>query len=207
MNSPNDTGDLARRNRKTALMVFGLIALMVLLVANSVTLYRIYCQITGQGGTATQAAASTEIIDREITVRFNADVNKNLNWSFKAEQQEVKVKVGQEALVSFRATNRSSKPIAGTAMYNITPDTVGKYFNKTQCFCFNYQLIQPGRSVNFPVVFYIDPKIMKDREADGLKTITLSYTFFKADSPELEQAMQDFTAEPKSANKAIPINN
>ena len=201
--SPN----IQDKNRKTVLMVCVLIVGMLGLTAASVKLYRIYCQVTGQGGQAELAEKATgEIIDREITVRFNSDVNPNLPWEFKPDVPSVKVKVGQEMLVSFTARNLSREPIAGTAMYNLTPGTVGLYFNKTQCFCFNYQLIAPGQTVHFPVVFYIDPKIMKDREQDDVKTVTLSYTFFKADSPELEQALEAFYNEPKSVNKAIPIN-
>ena len=203
MNQPDD---LNARNRRTVLFVAGIIASMVILTCFSVKLYNLYCRITGQGGQAVVAEGSNQIIDREITVRFNTDVNPNLPWKFKADQQSVKVKVGQEMLVSFTATNTSSKAVAGTAMYSVTPENVGKYLSKTQCFCFNYQLIAPGRSAHFPVVFYIDPKIMKDREADGIKTMTLSYTFFKADSPELEQALETFYNGDKSANKAVPIN-
>ncbi|PZP56110.1 MAG: cytochrome c oxidase assembly protein [Micavibrio aeruginosavorus] len=199
--------ELQDKNRRTGLAVLALILGMLILSYASVPLYRLFCQVTGFGGKAEKVeAANGEIFDREITVRFNSDVNPNLPWDFKPDTPEVKVKVGQEMLISFTATNLSREAAAGTAMYNVTPGAAGKYFNKTQCFCFNYQLIAPGRTVHFPVVFYIDPKIMKDRENDGLKTITLSYTFFKADSPELEQALEAFYNDPKSANKAIPVN-
>ncbi len=199
--------ELQDKNRRTGLAVLAIILGMLALSYASVPLYRLFCQVTGFGGKADQvSAASGEIFDREITIRFNSDVNSNLPWDFKPDTPEVKVKVGQEMLISFTATNLSREAVAGTAMYNVTPGAAGKYFNKTQCFCFNYQLIAPGKTVHFPVVFYIDPKIMKDRENDGLKTITLSYTFFKADSPELEQALEAFYNDPKSANKAIPVN-
>lgn len=199
--------ELQDKNRRTGLAVLAIILGMLALSYASVPLYRLFCQITGFGGKADQvSAASGEIFDREMTIRFNSDVNANLPWDFKPDKPEVKVKVGQEMLISFTATNLSREAVAGTAMYNVTPGAAGKYFNKTQCFCFNYQLIAPGKTVHFPVVFYIDPKIMKDRENDGLKTITLSYTFFKADSPELEQALEAFYNDPKSANKAIPVN-
>ena len=118
----------------------------------------------------------------------------------------VKVKVGQEAIISFEARNNSNKPVAGTAIYDINPGPVGIYFNKTQCFCFNYQMIAPGKTAQFPVVFYIDPKFAADRELDSVKTITLSYTFFRADSKELEAALSAFSEDGKSANKAVPMN-
>ncbi len=200
--------DLNRRNRRTVLVILCVIAGMGALSYESVRLYRLFCKITGSGGQATLAEApSGEVFDREITVRFNSDVNPNLPWEFKPDVPFVKVKVGQEVLVSFTAINKSNQPVAGTAVYNVAPDTAGIYMNKTQCFCFNYQLIAPGKTAHFPVVFYIDPKIMKDKEQKGLKTMTLSYTFFKADSPELEQALEAFYNDPKSANKALPINN
>ena len=201
------TPNLQNRNKRTFLVLLGVILGMGVLSYASVPLYKKFCQVTGLGGQAKIAPASEKIVDREMTVRFNADVNPNLDWSFKPDQSSVNVKVGQEALISFTATNKSDKPIAGTAMYNITPDAVGRFFNKTQCFCFNYQLIAPGKTVHFPVVFYIDPKIMDSREADGVKTVTLSYTFFKADSPELEQALEAFYNSPQSASEAIPIKN
>ncbi len=200
--------DLNKQNRRIGLTLLGVIAGMAMLTYASVPLYRAFCQVTGLGGRATKAEAPVgPVSDREITVRFNADVNPNLPWEFKPDVPSVKVKVGQEMLVSFTAKNVSNRPIAGTAMYNITPDSVGRYLDKTQCFCFNYQLIAPGKTVHFPVVFYIDPKILADKEQDEIKTMTLSYTFFKADSPELEQALQTFYNDPKSANKAVPINN
>ncbi len=199
--------ELQDKNRRTGLAVLAIILGMLALSYASVPLYRLFCQVTGFGGKAEQVSATSgEIFDREMTIRFNSDVNSNLPWDFKPDTPEVKVKVGQEMLISFTARNLSREAVAGTAMYNVTPGAAGKYFNKTQCFCFNYQLIAPGKTVHFPVVFYIDPKIMKDRENDGLKTITLSYTFFKADSPELEQALEAFYNDPKSANKAIPVN-
>lgn len=198
--------DLHKKNMRTGLIVLAVILGMGVMSFASVPLYRKFCQITGLGGQAQQVEGPTgEILDREITVRFNTDVNQNLPWEFKADQSAVKVKVGQEMLISFTATNLSKEPVAGTAMYNVTPDAAGKYFDKTQCFCFNYQMIAPGKTAHFPVVFFISPKIMKDRGADDVKTITLSYTFFKADSPELEQALEAFYNDPKSANKAVPI--
>lgn len=198
--------DLQARNRRTILMVIGIIACMFLLTYKSVEFYRLFCQITGFGGKAQESSApSGPILDREITVRFNSDVNPNLPWEFKPDASSVKVKLGQEMLISFTAKNVSNRPIAGTAIYNIAPDKVGRFFNKTQCFCFNYQLIAPGETAHFPVVFYIDPAMDKDRALDDIKTVTLSYTFFKADSPELEDALEAFYNDPKSATKAVPI--
>ena len=158
------------RNKRTGLILLALVAGMVFLTYKSADFYKLFCKVTGSGGQATKAEApSGKVYDREITVRFNSDVNPDLAWDFKPDTPSVKVKIGQEVLVSFTAKNLSNVPIAGTAIYSIAPDDVGVYFNKTQCFCFNYQLIAPGKTAHFPVVFYIDPKILKDRTQDGLK--------------------------------------
>ena len=197
--------ELVRKNRRLGLILIAVMIGMVGLTYYSVKLYALFCQVTGFGGKATMsAAASGEIIDRDIHVRFNTDVSPGLDWTFKADQPSVTVKVGQEALISFPATNNSSKPVAGTALFNVLPEAAGKYFEKTQCFCFDYQMIAPGESAHFPVVFYIDPAFAADREADSIKSLTLSYTFFRADSPELDRALEAFYNDGKSANKAVP---
>ncbi len=202
--SPRDE-ELVRKNRRLGLILISIIIGMVGLTYYSVKLYALFCQVTGLGGKATMsAAASGEIIDRDMLVKFNTDVAPGLDWTFKADQPSVTVKIGQEALVSFTARNTSNKPVAGTALFNVLPETAGKYFEKTQCFCFDYQIIAPGESAHFPVVFYIDPALAKDKEADSIKSVTLSYTFFKADSPELERALEAFYNDGKSANKAVP---
>ncbi len=199
--------ELVKKNQRTGLIVLGIVIGMIGLSFASVPLYRLFCQITGFGGVAQkEAGPSGKVLDREITVRFNTDVNPNLPWEFRAETPTVTLKIGQEALVSYTARNQSSEPVAGTAIFNVTPLSAGKYFHKTQCFCFNYQMIGPGQEAHFPVVFYIDPAIADNPELDDLKTITLSYTFFKADSPELENALEDFYKSPNSGTKSIPIN-
>src|SRR5205814_591419 len=113
-------------------------------------------------------------------------------WTFKPDIRRVKVKVGQEALISYSAENKSNLPVSGEAVHNVTPPLAGKYFNKTQCFCFGEQIVNPGQKVHMPVTFFIDPKIMDDHELRDLKTITLSYTFYRHDSPELQKAIEKF---------------
>jgi cytochrome c oxidase assembly protein subunit 11 len=196
--------DLIHRNRRLGLTVVAVVCGMLVLSFLSVPLYTLFCRVTGFGGQAVLAAApSGEIIDRDVTVRFNTDVSPGLDWTFKPDQHDVTLKVGQEVLVSFTATNNFPKPLAGTALFNVLPEAAGKYFHKTQCFCFDYQMIAPGQSAHFPVAFYIDPAIARDRELDGVKTMTLSYTFFEADSPELERALEAFYNDGKSANKSV----
>lgn len=198
--------DLIRKNQRLGLTVLVVVVAMVGMSFASVPLYNLFCRVTGLGGKSFQAAApSGEILDREVTVRFNTDVSPGLDWTFKPDQPSVRLKIGQEALISFTASNTSSAPLAGTALYNVTPDAAGQYFHKTQCFCFDYQMIAPGQSAHFPVVFYIDPSIAQDPLLNDVKTITLSYTFFQADSKELESALEAFYKDGKSANKAVSM--
>jgi cytochrome c oxidase assembly protein subunit 11 len=199
--------DLVKKNQRMGFIVIGIVVSMIALSFAAVPLYRLYCQMIGFGGVAQkESAPSGKILDREIIVRFNTDTNVNLPWEFKADVPAVTVKIGQEVLVSFTAQNQGNLPVAGTALYNVTPLSAGKYFHKTQCFCFNYQMIGAGKDAHFPVVFYIDPAIVTEPELDDLRTVTLSYTFFKADSPELENALEDFYKSPNSGTKSIPIN-
>ncbi len=197
--------ELTRKNQRLGLAVVAVVIGMIGLTYYSVQLYELFCRVTGFGGKATMGQAATgEILEREILVKFNTDISPGLDWSFTADQPSVKVRLGQEALISFTATNNSSKPVAGTALFNVLPASGARYFQKTQCFCFDYQMIAPGEQAHFPVVFYIDPEMDRNREADSIKSMTLSYTFFKADSPELERALEAFYNDGKSANKAVP---
>lgn len=198
---------VSRKNRRVAVFILAIVLGMLGMSYAAVPLYRLFCQVTGFGGQAFQSARPTgPILDRSITVKFNTDVSPNLPWDFKPEQGPVTLKIGQEALVSFIARNLGNRPVAGTALYNVTPEAAGKYFHKTQCFCFNYQLIAPQQTAHFPVVFYIDPEIANDAQLSDLKSITLSYSFFEADSPELENALEDFYNGQKSGTTSVKIN-
>lgn len=153
---------------------------MLALAYASVPLYRLFCQKTGYGGT-TQVAKAPSITpgSREITVRFNADVHRDLPWRFRPLQTEIKVKVGENALAFYESQNGSDQPIWGMATYNVTPDKAGIYFNKVSCFCFEEQVLSPQQRVEMPVQFFIDPEFEKDPDLKDVHTITLSYTFFK----------------------------
>ena len=151
------------------------------LVYASVPLYRLFCQVTGFGGTTRIAEAPPGVVGEAIVnVRFNADVNRNLPWTFRPAQREISIRVGEEALVYYVARNDAEVPITGTSTYNVTPPNAGRYFNKIECFCFTEQRLLPGESVNMAVSFFIDPEIVDDPDHGDLKTITLSYTFFRA---------------------------
>ncbi len=168
---------------------------MIGLAFASVPLYDAFCRVTGFGGTtqvSKAAPAEDEILDRKITVRFNTDTNRNLNWRFQPEIRKIDVNVGQQGLITFKAKNLERNPVAGTAVYNVTPQKAGKYFQKTQCFCFDRQILKPNEEMDMPVVFYIDPSIADDENMDDVKSITLSYSFFKSDSSELDSALEEF---------------
>ncbi len=181
------------KNTKTISFVFLIVAAMIGLAFASVPLYRLFCQMTGFGGTPQTAEALPDtVIDRDITVKFNANTARTINWNFKPEKHQETVKLGQQGLIAFVAKNRASTPTAGSALYNVTPNKAGQYFHKIQCFCFTDQILQPGEEMHMPVIFYIDPAMNDDPNMDDVKTITLSYTFYPAQSEELDRATEAF---------------
>jgi cytochrome c oxidase assembly protein subunit 11 len=160
------------------------IAGMGVLVSYSVTLYRLFCEATGYGGTTRRIVADTvQESTRTITVSFDAQVGSGLPWQFRPLQGQVMVHLGEEKLVFFYAKNLSNQPLIAHATFNVTPDKAGPYFNKIQCFCFSDERLAPGEDVKMPVDFYVDPALAKDANASDLTNITLSYTFFPAAQP------------------------
>jgi len=173
---------LRRRNGVTVLASLMVIAAMGSLVYYSVPLYRLFCQVTGFGGTTQEAAVAPGAVgERTITIQFNADVSAKLPWTFRPAQREIKVRVGEEALAFFVATNRGEAPVTGSAIFNVTPHKAGPYFNKIACFCFTEQRLAAGETAEMPVSFFVDPAILDDRNLDDVGTITLSYIFYRAD--------------------------
>ena len=165
---------------RTVLLTIGILTIMICLVAFSVPIYNLFCKVTGYGGTTSYSSEiSIKIIDRDVKLQFNADVNDSLDWSFKAPKNIDQFKVGENMKVEYTATNNSTKENIGTATFNVLPEKVGPYFIKTQCFCFEKQILKPNETVKMPVVFYIDPAIAEDPTMENIETITLSYTFFK----------------------------
>jgi cytochrome c oxidase assembly protein subunit 11 len=166
---------------------FAVVIGMVGMSYAAVPLYYMFCRATGYGGTPSRADAAPGIVGtRVIAVRFDTNVDPALPWSFEAEQRSVKVKIGEDRLVYFRAVNHSDKPIVGHAAFNVAPDNAARYFNKIQCFCFTEQRLEPGESVEMPVSFFISPAILKDRGDDTVSEITLSYTFYPATNQKTE---------------------
>lgn len=185
--------DRNKQNLKTFGILMGLVVLMVGMAFASVPLYNLFCKFTGYGGTTGESVnLPGTVLDREVTVRFNTDTARNMPWIFKAEQDAITVKLGQGALISFYAENMSNHDVVGTAIYNVTPNKIGKYFKKIQCFCFDRQVLKAGESVHMPVYFYVDPALNEDDFAREVKTITLSYSFFEADSDDLDAALTQF---------------
>lgn len=172
-------------NRVTASALVVVVAAMGGLAWASVPLYQWFCQVTGYGGT-TQAATAlpTEILDREMTVRFNADTARGLPWTFKPVQRQITLRVGDTGLAFYRAVNHGDRPVTGTATFNVTPAKAGIYFDKIDCFCFTEQTLEPGQEADLAVSFFIDPDISADPNLDEVRTITLSYTFFETDDAE-----------------------
>ncbi len=172
---------LVKRKRRTVLAAAGAIAGMLALVSYSPTLYRLFCEVTGYNGTTQRsAAAPAAAATRVITIRFTAETQASLPWFFAPAEREIKVKVGEQRLAFYVAENRSDETITGMAIFNVTPLKAGQYFDKIACFCFDEQTLAPHQRADMPVSFFVDPKILTDRNLDDVNTITLSYTFTRA---------------------------
>jgi cytochrome c oxidase assembly protein subunit 11 len=170
-------------NKKTAVKLSLIVLAMIALVAASPTLYRTFCSLTGFGGTPLRAASAPGAVAGQVEVRFDANTHPGLPWHFEPEQNVVRVQPGAQTKIFYRAKNFSSRTITGQAAFNVTPDQVGKYFNKIQCFCFTEQTLKPGENVDMPVLFFVDPAMMKDPDTKNVHEITLSYTFYPVETP------------------------
>ena len=169
----------ANRDNSVAAVCVALVLAMGAMAYAAVPLYKLFCQATGQGGTPRKAdQASTSVLDRMITVRFDANVTPGMPWTFEPVQRQVELKIGENVLAFFKATNTSDRAIKGTAAFNVSPDAAGAFFNKIECFCFKEQTLQPGETVEMPVSFFVDPALATDRDANWIQEITLSYTFY-----------------------------
>lgn len=185
--SPETLSEPARRNRRSGLIASGVVltvAVMLGLSFAAVPLYRLFCAETGFAGTpliATAAPASRG--KRDIIVRFDTNVGRGLAWSFVPDVAQITLRTGQTATVFFKVTNHTDHATAGQAMYNVSPDVAGGYFDKISCFCFSTQRLGPHETADMPVVFFLDPALEKDRTMAGIETVTLSYTFYPAALP------------------------
>lgn len=177
---------LQRKNQSLLISLIGVVVGMVFLSYASVPLYKMFCQITGFGGTIRERAVTTlpdKILAREVTVTFNTDVSPELPWEFKSLSKKISLRLGERKLIFFEAKNLSNEPVTGVSTYNVTPDKLGPYIDKIKCFCFEKQTLKPGETMKFPVSFFIDPEMANHRDLDDISTMTLSYTFFRATQP------------------------
>jgi cytochrome c oxidase assembly protein subunit 11 len=186
-----------RRDVLVAATCGAIVALMIGAAYASVPFYSWFCRTTGFGGT-TQVAerAPDQILGRTLAIRFDSNVAPGLPWQFVPEQNEIKVRLGEVATVHYKVINQAARAITAQASYNVSPPTVGGYFNKINCFCFTQQTLKPGETREMTVVFYVDPSLVKDRDQDDLNTITLSYTFYRL--PDAERPVAEVPGKPSS---------
>lgn len=172
--------DVRKRATRTALICVVVVVGMTGAAFAAVPLYDLFCRVTGFGGTPQRAeAGAMKVLDRKMKVRFDGNV-RDLPFDFRPEQVSQTVKIGETTLAFFEATNTSAAPITGTATFNVVPESAGPHFRKLECFCFQEQTIKPGETIQFPVVYYVDPELVDDPDAKRIEEITLSYTFFPA---------------------------
>ena len=173
-----------RRDGAIALALVGLVAAMTGLAFAAVPLYRMFCQATGYGGVPQRAErAPDQILDQTIRIRFDANVDPALPWTFVPVKRLIDIKIGETTLAYFKATNNSNVPLSGTAVFNVVPELAGRYFTKIECFCFKQQTLAAGTTAEMPVIFFIDPKIVEDADTKNISEITLSYTFYPSGGP------------------------
>lgn len=183
---------MSARNTKAAARTAAICAAVVVSMTGAafaaVPLYRAFCQLTGFNGTVRKAeVAPGTVLDRTVDVRFDAN-SRDLPWTFKAEQVTQTVRIGATSMAFYKVTNISDRPATGMASYNVVPEAAGPHFRKLECFCFQAQTIAPGETVEFPVIYFVDPELATDPETRKVDEITLSYTFFPADPPKVAQA-------------------
>ena len=186
--APDTAPDLERRKARTGLFAIGLALAMLGLGYAAVPLYDLFCRVTGFGGTTQRATESDAALASQfaasggggqMSIRFDASIARNVPWTFKPAQSTDTVQIGVRDMAFYTARNNSDVPITGTATFNVEPEQAGKYFNKIQCFCFTEQTLQPGQEVRMPVLYFVDPAILQDEQAQGIEQITLSYTFHR----------------------------
>ena len=172
---------LKRRKIATATAALTVVAAMVGASFAAVPLYRLVCKSIGIGGvTKVATAAPKSVSDVMMTVRFDANTDKQLPWTFTPNQKSVDLKLGETRTISYHVKNMSDATTTGTAMFNVTPDKIGQYFNKLACFCFQEQTLAPGQEADLGVTFFVDPDLIKNDTTEEVRTITLSYTFYRS---------------------------
>ena len=197
------------KNQRVVVSLVGVVLVMGALAWAAVPFYNWFCRVTGYGGTtqvasAEQAAGQT-VLDQTIIIRFDANTDPGLPWTFRPMQRKMEVPIGASAMAFYEAVNNSDHAIIGRASYNVAPEIAGSFFYKIECFCFTEQLLQPGERIEMPVTFEVDPEIVTDRDAYKVRDITLSYTFHEYGTPETPSAA-DTQAALTSGRGAVQIN-
>ncbi len=176
--------------KKTALQLLGVVVTMASLSFAAVPFYDWFCRVTGFAGVTQVAETGSDVIlDQTVLIRFDASLERGMPWEFAPQQREMTVRLGETALAFYEAYNPTSRVVAGTASYNVTPDSAGGYFNKIECFCFIEQVLQPRERAIMPVSFFVDPALLKDRDGKYVTEITLSYTFHETALPDDQAAL------------------
>ena len=181
-------------NRRIGVALFAVVPIMLAASFAAVPFYSWFCRVTGYAGTTEIATSAPEgVSDRTVTVSFDANTAPGMAWEFRPKQRSVTLRLGETGLVFFEAYNPTDRMLAGQAGFNVVPFSVGGYFDKIACFCFNMQVLKPHERVDMPVTFYVDPKLLDDRETRDVTDITLSYTMYPADLPDDAEAAAEAT--------------
>lgn len=176
-----------KRHTRTALIAGAVVLGMTGMAFAAVPIYQAFCKVTGYGGTTQEAqAAPTQILERRIEVRFDANTSPDLPVEFAPKQTAETLRIGETGLAFYRVRNLSNEPLVARATYNVAPHVAGQYFAKLECFCFTDRVIAPGAEADLPVVFFVDPEIVRDPDTRDITSLTLSYTFFRSTSPEAQ---------------------
>lgn len=185
--------EMREKNRKVLIYASALVVGVFGVTYASVPLYKVFCQMTGFGGTTQRA--DEEALDRlkpvedakPIRVHFSSGSHSHMPWKFYPQQTDLVLVPGETALAFYTAKNPTDEAITGVATYNVYPPKAGLYFNKIQCFCFEEQRLKAGEEIDMPVFFFIDPEMLDDPTMDGVNQISLSYTFFRTEDFEEDQ--------------------
>lgn len=177
------------RNKRLVWRLVSVVVVMGALAWAAVPFYSWFCQVTGFAGTTQVATQGADrVLDQTVRVRFDANVMPGLDWTFRPMQREMTVRLGETAMAYYEAVNTSEQTLTGTASYNVSPDSAGYFFEKIACFCFTEQTLEPGERIEMPLTFFVSPDLLDDRDAKGIRDITLSYTFFRAEGPKSASA-------------------
>lgn len=175
MSAPHRT----RGKRTTVVAVLAVLLGMAGLTAAAPDLYRLFCQVTGYGGTTSAASEAPGAAGAEVTVRFNADTAQGMPWQFAPARDRMTLAMGEQATAYYRAFNPTERTVTGMATFNVVPMKAGPYFTKIECFCFTEHALRPGEEVAMPVTFFVAPEMAADPLTEDVRTVTLSYTFFE----------------------------